>query len=257
MDRLIKAYFDSFRKAGKLPPELAELGKRIRLFDDEELLKVWRSNLRGIRWEDKEGNIIRGSVDEILKKGRKLIVLDYKTRGYPLKEDSAVYYQDQLDIYNFLLRKNGYKTEDYAYLLFYHPTKINKRGNVKFQTDIVKMKISVKNAERIFKEALRVLKGDIPEAGEYCEFCEWTQFYRMETEGLDEKINKAKWKKTEYIRQHEYVLKKDYPELFLSLVKMIDIWGYGAKFKNKKYRYLDIEEYKYWYDKDVLNRELK
>jgi xanthosine utilization system XapX-like protein len=52
-------------------------------------------------------------------KNDRLIVLDYKTRGFPLKEDTAAHYQDQLDIYNFLLRKNGYRTEDYGYLLFY------------------------------------------------------------------------------------------------------------------------------------------
>jgi ATP-dependent exoDNAse (exonuclease V) beta subunit len=52
-------------------------------------LKVWRSNFKGISFEDKEGNILRGAVDNILVKGKKLIVLDYKTRGFPLKEYTA------------------------------------------------------------------------------------------------------------------------------------------------------------------------
>ena len=42
-----------------------------------------------------------------------------------------------------------------------------------FNTDLVKMKISVKNAEDIFRKALDVLSGDVPEASEGCEYCGW------------------------------------------------------------------------------------
>ena len=174
MDRILKEHFDRFRDRGLLPPELHEL-KGVKLFDNVKLLEVWRNNLRGIQWVDKEGNILRGAVDNVLQKGKKLIVLDYKTRGYPLKEDTAERYQDQLDIYNFLLRKNGYETEDYAYLLFYHPDKVDDDGDVVFNTDLVDRKISVKNAERIFKEALNILKGEMPASGEECGFCEWVE----------------------------------------------------------------------------------
>ena len=174
MDRILKTHFDSFRDRGQLPPELHEL-KGVKLFNDVELLEVWRNNFKGVQWTDKEGNLFRGAVDNILQKGKKLIVLDYKTRGYPLKEDTAGNYQDQLDIYNLLLRKNGYETEDYAYLLFYHPDKVDDDGDVIFNTDLMDRRISVKNAERIFKEALDVLEGEMPEGGKECGFCEWVK----------------------------------------------------------------------------------
>ena len=173
MDKILKIHFDSFMEKNKLPPELKEL-KDIKLFDDKGLLEIWRNNFKGIQWKYKE-NLIRGAVDNILVKEKKLIVLDYKTRGYPLKEDTAAHYQDQLDIYNFLLRKNNYKTENYAYLLFYHPDKVNKKGDVIFNTDLVKMKISVKNAENIIKKAIKVLEGKMPKADEDCEYCEWAK----------------------------------------------------------------------------------
>jgi len=178
MDKILKIHFDSYMEKGELPPELKEL-KDVKLFDDEELLKVWRSNFKGIPWEDKEGNLFRGAIDNLLKKGKKLIVLDYKTRGYPLKDDTAAHYQDQLDIYNILLRKNGYETEDYAYLLFYHPDKVNGNGDVVFNTDLVKMKIDIKNAEKIFKDALNVLKGKIPKCAEECGFCKWIEINKI------------------------------------------------------------------------------
>ena len=172
MDKILKVHFDSFMKKGEMPPELSEL-KGYKLFDDEELLKVWRSNFKGIQWTDEEGNLFRGAVDNILVKGKKLIVLDYKTRGYPLKEDTHEHYQDQMDIYNFLLRKNGYKTEEYTYLIFYHPHKVEENGHVCFNTDIVKIKVDIKNAENIFNKALKVLEAEMPEASEDCGFCSW------------------------------------------------------------------------------------
>ena len=177
MDRILKIHFDSFRDKGLLPPELKDLNGEVKLFNDIELLKAWRNNLKGIQLADKQGNIFRGAVDNLLQKGKKLIVLDYKTRGYPLKDDTAEHYKDQLDIYNYLLRKNNYETEDYAYLLFYHPSNINENGDVIFHTDLVKMNIEVKNAENIFNKALKVLKNKMPKPSEECGFCRWKESF--------------------------------------------------------------------------------
>lgn len=177
MDKILKQHFDSFMRQGKLPPELCKNKEceSLKLFDNEEQLKDWRSNFKGISYKDKEGNILHGAVDNILTKGKKLIVLDYKTRGYPLKEDTAAHYQDQLDIYNFLLRKNNQETEDYAYLIFYHPNKVLENGNVLFNTDLIKMQINVKNAEKILKKAIKLLKGPIPEPKKECVYCKWIE----------------------------------------------------------------------------------
>ena len=173
MDKILKVHFDKFMKKGELPPELQKFNGKLKLFDDEELLNVWRNNFRGIQWIDKKGNLFRGAVDNILVKGKKLIVLDYKTRGYPLKEDTHEHYQDQMDIYNFLLRKNDYQTEDYTYLLFYHPNKVHENGDVDFHADLVKIKVNIDNAKKIFKKAVDVLEGKLPKASEECEYCKW------------------------------------------------------------------------------------
>jgi len=175
MDKILKVHFDAFRDKGELPPELEELKGKVKLFDDKELLEVWRSNFKGIQWTDSKGNLFRGAVDNILQKGKKLIVLDYKTRGYPVKADTHEHYQDQMDIYNLLLRKNDYETEDYAYLLFYYPDKINSSGDAIFHKDLVKMKISVENAETIFKKAVEVLEGEMPASSKDCGFCGWVK----------------------------------------------------------------------------------
>ena len=172
VDAVLKRHFDSFRDKGALPPELNEL-KDVKLFDDKELLRVWRNNLKGIQWIDEKGNLFRGAVDNLLQKGKKLIVLDYKTRGFPLKEDTTSHYKNQLDIYNFLLRKNSYETEDYSYLLFYIPAEVDKTGAIRFETQLVKMPVDVKNAETLFNQAITVLENEIPNSSEDCEWCKW------------------------------------------------------------------------------------
>ncbi len=174
MDKILKEHFDRFMELGELPPELKEQEcvKDCKLFDDKEKLKIWRNNLKGLEYYDKKEDVLlHGAVDNILVKGKKLIVLDYKTRGYPLKEDTHEHYQLQLDIYNFLLRKNGYSTEDYSYLLFYYPNKVLATGEVIFDTKLIKMKTSIEAGEKIFKKAIELIKETIPEAGKECGFC--------------------------------------------------------------------------------------
>lgn len=172
MDAILKKHFDKFCGQRQLPPELqnTECKDICQLFNKPELLKIWRNNFKGIRWEDKDGNTLFGAIDNLLVKKTKFIVLDYKTRGFPLKEDTAAHYQNQLDLYNFLLRKNDYETEDYAFLLFYVPKEVLEDGKVLFDTQLVKMKIDVKNAEKLFKKALKLLNGECPK--KICVWCE-------------------------------------------------------------------------------------
>ena len=170
-----------------MPPELKKHIKEsdIALFgktkEEKDLLEVWRNNLRGVSYTDKQGNILRGAVDNILVKDGKLIVLDYKTRGYALKEDTHEYYQKQLDIYNFLLQKNGYATENYGYLLFYHPSHVLEGGEVIFNTDLIKMTTNPSSGEKIFKEALKALSGKCPPQHKHKD-CEWCNLIEAETD---------------------------------------------------------------------------
>ncbi|MGB9708231.1 MAG: PD-(D/E)XK nuclease family protein [Candidatus Pacearchaeota archaeon] len=176
MDRILKRHFDRFMVRRMMPPELRDnihcFG--CRLFGNAELLKQWRNEKSGIMWQDKEGNIFHGAIDNLLVRGDKLIVLDYKTRGYALKEDTAKLYQNQLDCYNFLLRKNGYDTEDFSFLLFYYPREVLETGEVVFDTQLVKIKVNIENAERLFNKAIKLLRGPCPKEG--CEWCGLIKF---------------------------------------------------------------------------------
>jgi hypothetical protein len=71
MDGILKVHFDKFRDKGLLPPELCNNNhcEDMKLFNEPELMKSWRNNLKGIRWKIKM-EIFIGAVDNILQKGK-------------------------------------------------------------------------------------------------------------------------------------------------------------------------------------------
>ena len=169
MDLIIKKRFDEFRGEKILPPEINSL-EGLSLFTDD-ILKEWRNQRKGMLWNlDKDS--LTGSVDEILQATNgNLVVMDYKTRGFPLK-DTPTYYKLQLDLYNLMLRKNGYETEEYSLLLFFYPDSFNKDGSVKFNNTIVNFPVDVESAEKTFRDAIKLLNGRKPRASKECKFCE-------------------------------------------------------------------------------------
>ncbi len=172
MDRILKEYYDSCMEKGILPKELHDVDAK--LFSDKVKLNKWRDYRQGIVWKDQKGNVIRGAIDNLLEKDGKLIVLDYKTRGYEVAEDTHEHYRDQLDIYNLVFRKNGIDTEDYCYLIFYHPDKIVDNVFL-FHTKLVKMKVDVERAEKLINKALETLEGPMPKASSHCDYCKYRE----------------------------------------------------------------------------------
>jgi len=178
MDKILKEHFDKFMAKGEMPPELKEHKdvKGCVLFNDKEKLNFWRKSMSGMQYVDPaSGVILRGGIDNILVKGNKLIILDYKTRGYPLKENSHEYYQLQMDLYNFMFRKNKEDTEDYAILLFYYPIDVNqKSGEIIFEKKLIKMPTDPENGEKVFQEAIKVLAQEKPPiSNPECQFCKY------------------------------------------------------------------------------------
>jgi len=173
MDSVIKSYYDSYRKQGKLPPEIdgKVLGK---LLDNEQLLKKWRNNRVGIEYLNEEINaLLKGAIDDCLIDKDVYIPIDYKTRGYGLKDDSTSYYQHQLDIYCYLLFKNGYRIADFAYLIFYYPKSVKEDGIVSFEVIPIRVPTDINHAEQIFYDSVACLRGSEPKSHSRCKYCSW------------------------------------------------------------------------------------
>ena len=118
-----KKYFDKYRNVGKLPPELVGKLDGVELFPDNELLNKWRNWRSALVYEDPEsGAVLSGMLDDLGVSGegmfKEFVPLDYKTRGFDVKEGGESFYQNQLNCYGLLLRENGMKQAGHAYILY-------------------------------------------------------------------------------------------------------------------------------------------
>lgn len=174
MDALIKKYFDVYRNQRKLPPELAAItgGQLV----EESLIKQWRYWKTGLQFDDPSGSKLIGAFDEcLIEHDRQYVPVDYKTRGFDLKEDSVSYYILQMSCYSFLLHKNKYPVSGSAYLVFYIPRDVGENGAVRFAIEVKKVDTyPMEKVYGIFSDALRILSlSDAPAASKTCSFCHW------------------------------------------------------------------------------------
>jgi hypothetical protein len=171
LDLLIKVYFDKFR--GSLPPELEGKVDGV-LFKDLKTLKNWRDWKKGLRIIDAKEKIeLVGALDDCLVSDEYFLPLDYKTRGFDLKDDSMDYYKHQLDLYTLMLDRNGYKTKGEAYLLYYIPKTLKSGTLVEFEVTPLRVKTSIDDARKLIRDAIKLLQGPLPPHHEVCEFCRW------------------------------------------------------------------------------------
>jgi len=176
VDSLLKEEFDTYRQKSLQHPLLEEYNIKAHLFGNQKLLNQWRNNLAGIRYfdEDLQATLF-GAVDDILEfDDGKIAPLDYKSTG---STAANVYdrFQLQLDVYTFLIEKNGYKTPRKGYLAFYIVDK--SKGfidRLPFRKEIVEIKTNPEDVYEIFKDAVEVLRKDLPpKHSTDCTFGKW------------------------------------------------------------------------------------
>ncbi len=167
LDKVIKEYFNQFRKKNILPPFLA--GK---------LPGKLMTNLPKNGWfefvDEKCDAKLGGYMDECIELEENLYaVLDHKTRG-TAPESVHKAYQLQMDVYTFLLEKNNFPTQKKAYLVYYIPQKIISSGDFQFEAVIKEIATNPQRAKDVFYKAIELLKGFLPSINQDCGFCQWT-----------------------------------------------------------------------------------
>ena len=180
MDRVIKTFFDGYRAAKKLPADLKGADfQGVELFEDQKQLNLWRDWKTGLHYKSPEGSILFGALDDLLVKGGKYIPFDYKTKGSPATEESAIkYYQNQLDSYSLMLEASGLETAGYGFLLYFSPKSVAERGNVEFEVQPIKIVLDSNRAKTIFEKALQLLNGPLPLSIPSCEYCAWLRHFK-------------------------------------------------------------------------------
>jgi len=183
VDNLCKNEFDYYRRLKKPHPLFLENNIDAIPFQHEKL-EEWRSNFKGIRYISKEKNYnFGGAIDDVWQKSNgQLIVADVKATSKNTFDWAETFnnyeypkaYKRQLEMYQWLLQRNGFKVAKEAYLVYFNGQK-NKEffdNKLNFDTYLIKINCSTDWVERKIEETVSLLKSDsFPKPSPNCEIC--------------------------------------------------------------------------------------
>lgn len=176
VDFLLKKEFDEHRKNGTAHYLITREGIDAVPFMHEDIDK-WRHNFTGIQYHDKATDfLVFGAVDDIWvdSKGN-LIVVDYKASG---AKEGELYdsYKRQMEIYQWLLKKNGFNVQNRCYFVYCRVNKDNgfAKGNLSFDIKVQPYDGNSDWVDNKILEAKKVLDGDMPDPSETCIYCKYT-----------------------------------------------------------------------------------
>ncbi len=124
VDTLLKKEFDVYRKAGSVHPLQAHYGVDAVPAIHKDL-DTWRHNFTGVQFlHEKTNLLITGAIDDLWQNSAgEYIVVDYKSTSKEekietLDKDWHRGYKRQMEIYQWLLRQNGYKVSSLGYFVY-------------------------------------------------------------------------------------------------------------------------------------------
>ena len=183
VDCLLKKEFDVYRAEKKIHPLMEHYGLKAVPFQNEKM-DEWRENFVGVQFLHKPTNLlIFGAVDDIwVNDDGELMVVDYKTTSSETKPTlDAEYrqgYKRQMEIYQWLLRNNGFKVSDTGYFVYANGKKDLKAfdGKLEFDVDLLDYTGSDSWVEDTLFEIKKCLDSDkIPGYTEDCDYCKYQQ----------------------------------------------------------------------------------
>ncbi|PIS17490.1 MAG: hypothetical protein COT59_00340 [Candidatus Nealsonbacteria bacterium CG09_land_8_20_14_0_10_42_14] len=176
VDILLKEEFDKYRAKDEPHPLMVAHNIPAKLFPDQEKLNEWRNNFRGLRYYDRSLDAtLFGAVDDVLQfQDGSLAPLDYKSTGSTVPR---VYdrFQLQMDVYTFLLEKQGYTANRKGCLAFYVVDKGNGfQDRLPFKKEIIMVDANPDYVQKLFAEAVNFLRRDPPAShSPDCKFGQW------------------------------------------------------------------------------------
>jgi hypothetical protein len=131
-DLLVKE-FDYYRHKKEPHPLLIENNIDAIPFNHENI-NQWRHNFTGVQYKDLEHNfLLYGAIDDVWihNQTHELIIADYKATAkdteVSLDADWQISYKNQVEFYQWLMRKNGFDVQDESYFVYCNGNKTEKR----------------------------------------------------------------------------------------------------------------------------------
>jgi len=184
VDHLLKEEFDIHRAKGEPHPLQEQYGIDARPVA-HEMLDAWRHNFTGVQYHHKPTDLlIFGAIDDLwINSKGEYIVVDYKATAkngvVDHLEDTPWHdaYRRQMEIYQWLLRQNGYKVSSTGYFVYANGQKDRKAfdGKLEFEINLIAYSGDDSWVEGKIMEIRDCLDSPIPpEAAQECDHCNYT-----------------------------------------------------------------------------------
>ncbi len=184
VDHLLKKEFDIHRNGKTQHPMMKTYGVSAVPFAHPKM-DDWRNTFKGVEHLHEPTNLmVFGAVDDIwvdLKNGD-LMVVDYKAtarRTAPtLDGDLGAQYQRQMEVYQWLLRGNGFQVSPTGYFVYVNGKKDAKAFDGKLEFDVSILPCQGETAwvePTLEKIKACLLSEEIPKMAEDCDYCIYRQ----------------------------------------------------------------------------------
>ena len=181
VDFLLKKEFDAHREKKQAHPLMKHYGVEAVPFNHEKM-NDWRDPFKGIEYFHEKTNFkVFGGVDDIWVDNQgQLIVVDYKATStnteITLESEYRQAYKRQVEIYQWLLRGNGFEVSDMTYFVYANGRKDVEAFDAKLKFDV---KIMPYRGDDSWVEksliALRecLMSENMPPPKQDCDFCNY------------------------------------------------------------------------------------
>lgn len=180
VDALLKKEFDAHRVAGTRHPLCEQYGVDAVPFRHAQL-DQWRENFIGVQYLDAVTNLlVFGAVDDVwVNPAGELLVVDYKATskdGAITQLDDSKWhdqYRRQMEVYQWLLRRNGFTVSSTGYFVYVNGKKDRKAfdGKLEFDVSLIPYTGSDTWVGDVLQRLKLCLQGPLPPLTATCEFC--------------------------------------------------------------------------------------
>lgn len=181
VDELLKKEFDSHRER-KIPHPLLVQHRIDAIPFQHHQLKEWRKNLKGITFLHASTQfLITGVVDDVwINSSGELIVVDFKATSkndeVNINADWQISYKRQMEVYQWLFRRNGFDVLNTGYFLYCNGKKDrpNFQGRLDFDISLILYNGNDSWIEPTLKDIHSCLSSEnIPAAATTCSLCQY------------------------------------------------------------------------------------
>ena len=187
VDKLLKKEFDIHRAKGEPHPLMKAYGLDLIPLQHEKM-DEWRDALRGgIQYLHPKTNLlITGGIDDVwVGSDGELSIVDYKATSKSeevnLDADWQIGYKRQMEIYQWLFRKNGFEVNNTGYFVYCNGDADKEAfdGKLEFNVKILPYKGNDKWVEQAITDAYNCLvQNALPDSSSECDFCSYNSSVR-------------------------------------------------------------------------------